>query len=240
MRVRPVFLRVPGKRMPLRGDKLRVRLPGVLSRAGSPSSGQERPGSSKSGYLFRGRHLLRDNSHMPEGNIDAHILESAEQYTARLVANVGDNDPIAVQREAAPTLAGLIDNIPEEALRRRPAPGKWSVCAILAHLAEDELSSSWRYREMIEHSGATLPGFDQDEWARLGDYDTWPAREAFEMFRLLREANLRMFARLTPEEWQRSGIHAERGRMTVESLARHMAGHDLNHIDQVRRLLGKT
>ena len=93
---------------------------------------------------------------------------------------------------------------------------------------------------MIEHSGATLPGFDQDEWAKLGDYDSWPPREALEMFRLLREANLRMFARLTPEEWQRYGIHAERGRMTVADLARHMAGHDLNHIHQVRRLLGKT
>jgi uncharacterized damage-inducible protein DinB len=90
---------------------------------------------------------------------------------------------------------------------------------------------------MIEHSGATLPGFDQDEWARLGDYDSWTPRDALEMFRLLREANLRMLARLTPEEWQRYGIHAERGRITVEDLARHMAGHDVNHINQVRRLL---
>jgi hypothetical protein len=115
--------------------------------------------------------------------------------------------------------------------------GKWSVRAILAHLAEDELVSSWRYRQMIEHSGANLLGFDQDEWARLGDYDSWTPREALEMFRLLREANLRMFVRLTAEEWQRWGIHAERGRITVEDLARHMAAHDVNHINQVRRLL---
>jgi hypothetical protein len=57
------------------------------------------------------------------------------------------------------------------------------------------------------------------------------------MFRLLRESNLRMFSRLTSEEWQRCGMHAERGRMTVADLARHMASHDVNHIDQVRRLL---
>ena len=104
-------------------------------------------------------------------------------------------------------------------------------------MAEDELVSSWRYRQMIEHDGATLLGFDQDQWARLGDYDSWTAREALEMFRLLREANLRMFARLTPEEWQRCGAHTERGKITVEDLARMMAGHDVNHIIQVRRLL---
>ena len=120
---------------------------------------------------------------------------------------------------------------------RRPAPGKWSVRAILAHLAEDELASSWRYRQMIENSGVPLAGFDQDEWARLGDYERWTAREGLEMFSMLREANLRMLARLTPAEWDRHGIHAERGRMTVRDLARHMAGHDVNHILQIQRLL---
>ena len=146
-------------------------------------------------------------------------------------------DPIALQRDAPQILAGLIEGRTEEELSRRPAPGKWSVRAIVAHMAEDELVSTWRYRQMIENSGAVLPGFDQDEWARLGDYESWTAREALEMFRLLREANLRMLGRLTPEEWRRHGTHEERGRMTAEDLARHMAGHDQNHIAQVRRIL---
>jgi hypothetical protein len=118
-------------------------------------------------------------------------------------------------------------------LSRRPAPGKWSVRA-------DELVSSWRYRQMIENSGVLLPGFDQDEWARPGDYDSWTPREALEMFRLLREANPRILATFTAEEWQRRGMHAERGRISVEDLARHIAGHDVNHINQVRRLLART
>jgi hypothetical protein len=123
-----------------------------------------------------------------------------------------------MQRAAPDALAELIKGAPDALLNRRPPAGKWSVRAILAHLAEDELASSWRYRQMIEHNGATLLGFDQDEWVRLGNYESWSATEALSMFRLLREANLRMFGRL-PEEWQRHGFHAERGRMTVEDLA---------------------
>ncbi len=164
--------------------------------------------------------------------------ETAEQYQSRLAAYTKSNDVIAMQREAPDALARLIDAAPDEALKRRPAPGKWSVGEILAHLAEDELVSSWRYRQMIEQSGVLLPGFDQDQWARLGDYGSWKPAEALEMFRLLRAANLRMLAGLTAEEWQRFGMHAERGRITVEDLARHMAGHDMNHIEQVRRILG--
>ena len=108
---------------------------------------------------------------------------------------------------------------------------------MLAHLAEDELSSSWRYRQMLEQPGVALPSFDQEEWARRGEYDAWDPREAVEMFRLLREANVRLLAGLTAEEWQRWGAHAERGRMTVAELACHMPEHDAKHIEQIRRIL---
>ncbi len=164
-------------------------------------------------------------------------ITPAEQYKTRLAGYVQGKDPIAMQREAPRTLARLIEGVPAETLKRPPAEGKWSIAAILAHLAEDELASSWRYRQMIENTGAMLAGFDQDEWARLGDYASWEATEALEMFRLLREANLRMFAKLTPEDWQCFGMHSERGRMTVKELAAQLAGHDINHIEQVRQIL---
>jgi hypothetical protein len=44
-------------------------------------------------------------------------------------------------------------------------------------------------------------------------------------------------ANLTPEQWQSHGVHAERGRLTVEELARHMVTHDQGHIRQIRAQL---
>jgi DinB superfamily len=164
-------------------------------------------------------------------------IEAPNEYQLRLAGYVAGKDPIAMQRAAVDTLARLTRGVPEKKLRRKPAPQKWSVVEIVAHLAEDELVTSWRYRQMIEHSGVTLTGFDQDEWARLGDYGSWNVSEALEMFRLLREANLRLLDGLTPEEWEREGNHAERGRLTVRDLARHMAAHDVNHILQIEKLL---
>jgi len=146
---------------------------------------------------------------------------------------------LPLQAQAPRILAELIAGVAEPKLSLKPAPGKWSVTEIRAHMAEDELSSTWRYRQMLEHDGPELLGFDQQMWATLGDYASWNAHEALEMFRLMREANLRMFARLTPEQWQRHAVHAERGKLTVEELCRHMAAHDMNHIDQVRTILGR-
>jgi uncharacterized damage-inducible protein DinB len=163
--------------------------------------------------------------------------ETIAQYTARIAGYIQGKDPMAVLSQSAETLAHLIKDVPEEALIRERGPGKWSVREILAHLAEAEVVSVWRYRQMIEKSGTPLASFDQDEWARLGDYAATDPRESLELFRMLREKNLLMFARLTREEWLRYGVHSERGKMTVEDLAQQLAGHDLNHIEQVREIV---
>ena len=147
------------------------------------------------------------------------------------------NRVLEAQRGAALDLASLIAGKSEYTLRRAPAPGKWSVVAIIAHMAEDELTSSWRYRQMLENPGVALAGFDQDEWARRGKYGEWDLRDALEMFRMLRDANIRLLAGLTDDEWSRWGTHAERGRITVEDLARHMTGHDERHMAQIERIL---
>jgi len=141
------------------------------------------------------------------------------------------------QRETAIKLATLIAGKSEDALRRAPAPGKWSVVEVIAHLAEDELATSWRYRQMLEQPGVLLAGFDQDEWARRGQYAQWDLRDALELFRMLREANVRLLEGLTDEEWSRWGTHSERGRLTVADLAGHMNGHDARHMAQIARIL---
>jgi hypothetical protein len=75
------------------------------------------------------------------------------QYEANLGASTQGKIPLAIQSDAPRSIAELIAGVPEQALQERPLPDKWSVGEIIAHLAEDELVSSWRYRQMIENSG---------------------------------------------------------------------------------------
>jgi uncharacterized damage-inducible protein DinB len=166
-------------------------------------------------------------------------MTNSDQYAARLNSYTEGKDSLAMQTDAPEILTELIYSVSTETLHAQPAPGKWSVAEILAHLADDELVTSWRYRQMLENPGCALTGFDQDKWARLGDYANEDPASALQLFRLLREANLRLLRRLTPEELQSHGIHAERGKITVQDLARHMAGHDMNHINQIRKILKK-
>jgi hypothetical protein len=162
-----------------------------------------------------------------------------DPYVARMVAFTEGKDPVEMQREMPALLQKYVSGASEKDLHRLPAPGKWSVSEILAHLADSELVSVWRYRQMVEHDGNPLSAYDQDEWARIGKYSSCDPKDSLQLFTALRKMNLEMFARLTPQEWQHAGLHAERGKITVENLVRQVAGHDRNHLEQIRRILGK-
>jgi hypothetical protein len=164
-------------------------------------------------------------------------VPDSQQYLKRIREYAQGRDPLELQRQTPTVLAELLAGASDEQLRARPAKDKWSVAEIVAHLADDEISSAWRYRQMVEHNGIALAGFDQDLWARMGDYESRTPQESLELFRLLRKANLQFLNQLTPEQWECCGIHAERGRITVKELAAHMAGHDTNHVEQIRRML---
>jgi hypothetical protein len=165
-------------------------------------------------------------------------MPDTPEYLLRIRQHASGKDPLEAQALTANILAELVGKVPDTQLRERPSPEKWSIGEILAHLAEDEIATAWRYRQMVEHSGIELAGFDQDLWAKIGNYGGRDPRESLALFKLLREANLEFLRGLSAEQWSCFGIHAERGRITVMELAAHMAGHDANHLEQIRRILG--
>jgi hypothetical protein len=164
-------------------------------------------------------------------------MATAADYKARILSYVEGKDPVEVQRETPELLAQAIQGASDEQLRHRPAPDRWSVNELLAHFAEAEIGAFWRYRQMIEHNGGPLSPFDQELWSSLGDYPSQDPTDSLQLFTLLRRANLAMFSRLTAEQWQKHGVHAERGKMSVRDLALQIAGHDVNHLQQIRAIL---
>ena len=167
-------------------------------------------------------------------------METPMQYKARILGLMEGKDPVAIQRQTAGELDRLLSGVPSAELKKRATPHKWSPAEVLAHLAEAEITSTWRYRQMLEHDGCSLPGFGQELWAKLGRYPERDPQESFQLFRLLRQTNLDMFDNLSAEDWQRHGVHTERGEMTVRDLAVQIAGHDINHVAQLKAALHKS
>jgi len=163
--------------------------------------------------------------------------ETPQAYTQRILGRLGGMDPLKVQAATAAKLGRLVQRASAAKLRKRPAPGKWSVGEILAHLADAEIVTAWRMRQILGAPGTPIQAYDQDVWAAAGHYEKRDARKSLEVFRSVREANLALLKSLKPEQRKQHGMHAERGVETIEHIARMMAGHDLNHLGQVERIM---
>jgi hypothetical protein len=165
------------------------------------------------------------------------MSETAQQYSQRILANIEGKDPLKAQSMAAKKLERLVKGVAASRLRKRPAPDKWSVGEILAHLADAEIVIGWRIRSILGAPGTPIQAYDQDAWAAAGNYAKRDPRKSLEQFRAMRDANLAFYKSLRPEQWKQSGMHAERGEESIERIARMIAGHDLNHISQMERIL---
>ena len=163
--------------------------------------------------------------------------ETAEPYIQRMMTHVEGKQPLAVQAATAKRLDRLIRGVSVAKLRERPAPDKWSISEIVAHLADSEIVLGFRMRQILAVPGTPIPAVDQDDWVTSGHYEKRDTRKSVEHFRAFREANLDLLKSLTPEQWKRHGMHSARGRETIDHIVRIYAGHDLNHLQQIERIL---
>ena len=157
---------------------------------------------------------------------------SQDTYTERILAMLGDEDPIKVLENTPRALETLLESLGEYRMGLSYAPGKWTAREILCHLADVELGKSFRIRQML--AGAPVQLFDQDRWAER--YGRLEPSLAVETFRALRAWNLTLFASFDLHDWLTEALHPERGPVSLDLEVRYMAGHDLNHLAQLQMI----
>ncbi len=163
-------------------------------------------------------------------------IDSPGAYAQRLLDRLGDREPMAVLAASPGSLRSLFDGVDDATIRRPEKPGKWSMIHVAQHLADGEMVTGFRIRMIVAHDQPPIAAYDQDLWANHLHYDASDRAGVLEQFTAMREANLRLAARLSPAELARYGVHSERGGESVTYMLRLLAGHDLVHLDQVERI----
>ena len=133
-------------------------------------------------------------------------------------------------------LSAVLESIGAEKSALAPAPGKWSAAEIVAHLADCELVFGFRLRQTLAEDNPTIQPFDQDKWAAT--YSGISAGQSLNVFTALRQWNLTLIRTALPAAAARPTTHPERGAMTFHTIVETMAGHDLNHLGQLERMVG--
>lgn len=129
-----------------------------------------------------------------------------------------------------------LDGFPQDALTAHPLPGKWSACEIVHHLADAEMASALRLRQLLEQDYPVIQGYDQDERAIRLKYNERDIAPAFDALRGARSTTTQLLSMMSDADWAREGWHTESGRYTAETWLKIYAAHAHNHAAQIQRL----
>jgi tRNA-binding protein len=165
------------------------------------------------------------------------MSETPDQYIARMLGFVGSHDPLQVLAATPSRVGTAMAGRSEEDLRWTPSADRWSIAAIVAHLADAEIVAGYRLRMILANPGSPIQPFDQNQWASAFSYRTQDAFSCLTTFSAVRTSTLRLLDGLDEAKLDHWGMHEERGRETVRHLIRLYAGHDLNHLQQIDRLI---
>jgi len=151
-------------------------------------------------------------------------------------------DPMTLMRGAPARLARAVKGLSIATMRRRPAPGKWCIQEILGHLVDTEVVYGYRFRMANMQSGSPIQGYDEEQWVREANYRgrKWNAKKLLAHVAELRRATLSYLdAMPRGTAKKRYGMHTERGKETVRRTQELIAGHDINHLEQIRAIRKK-
>jgi hypothetical protein len=145
-------------------------------------------------------------------------------------------EEMMAQMEKTPEeFAVLLRGKDDALLCKRPDGKNWAPKEIICHLRDTDELFLGRFQAILTLDEPKFSPADADRWAEDRQYLRNDVQGALAAFRRRRGEVLKFLRGLKPEQWERAGIHATRGRVTLRDWATLMANHDLNHLEQLKR-----
>jgi len=126
-----------------------------------------------------------------------------------------------------------LEGITDAELDHRPPDG-WSPREVVHHLADSEMRSAIRLRQLLAEDAPTIQAYDEAGYASIFDYGSREIGPAMLAFEGARATTAQLLARISDDAWPRAGTHEESGPYSVEDWLRIYAAHAREHADQIR------
>jgi len=140
-----------------------------------------------------------------------------------------------ILRQTPGVLRGLLSLATPEQMNWQPAPDRFSIAMVLAHLADVEARGfQSRFKALLAADDPVLPAYDQLDLFETGaQFDPFAEMVLFEERRV---ETLALLESMPDDAGNRSGRHEELGTLTIAQLINEFAFHDLGHIRQALEL----
>ncbi len=129
---------------------------------------------------------------------------------------------------------GLTSGVPEEQVRWRPAPEKWSLIEIVNHMYDEERLDFRKRLDLLLHSpGEPWPEIDPEGWVKEKKYSERDWADSVSAFLAERERSTTWLRGLESPEWDRSYSHPVLGELQAGTMLSSWLAHDYLHARQI-------
>ena len=136
---------------------------------------------------------------------------------------------LALLQKTPVLLETMLAGLSSDLLRWKPAPDRWSISEVLAHLADAEELFAERIRRFVVEDSPHLKKHEQPPEG----YSQGTPQEHLSHLTYARRENIQFLNAAPPEIGARTAVHSELGQITLEQMLNEWASHDLGHIRQI-------
>lgn len=151
------------------------------------------------------------------------------------------DEALPILRRTPAVLHAWLADLPGPWITANEGPETWSPFDVVGHLIHGE-RTDWIPRvELLLASGESRPFAPFDRLAQFRDSRGKSLIELLDTFAELRASNLVHLEslHLRPADFDRRGRHPELGTVTLGELLATWVAHDLNHLGQIARVMGR-
>lgn len=116
----------------------------------------------------------------------------------------------------------------------RVAPGTWSIQEVVVHLVDCDAAVLHRMRRIVAEDRPLLVSFDEDALVARLPSEKVDLEMALALFESLRAFTSGWLRTLSEPDFERAGVHTQRGLVTLRQLVEVYAGHVDHHLAFVR------
>ena len=151
----------------------------------------------------------------------------------RYINQTSDENALTAIKSNTIFAVEFFDAIPDEKWSYRYAEGKWSIKEMLQHIIDAERIFAYRALCIGRGEKASLPGFEEDEYAAASKADRRTKSDLLEEFETVRRSIEQLFASFDSVQLASAGISNNKS-ISVNALGFIIPGHVQHHIGVVK------
>jgi hypothetical protein len=151
------------------------------------------------------------------------------------------DEGLAILTRTPATLAAMLRGLPDAWIHGHEGAGTWSPFDVLGHLIHGEQTDWVPRARIIMEQGEARPFEKFDRFAQFEATHGRTLDSLLDEFIVRRRESLRQLAELQigPADLDRRGTHPAFGTVTLRQLLATWVAHDLDHVIQIARVIGR-